>query len=62
MKQDKDTARDLSETHISNMPDREFKAITLTGLEKRIEDFRDTETEELKIVRHKNAITEIQKR
>ena len=37
--QDKALARDLSETGISNMPDREFKAaITkiLTGFEKRV--------------------------
>ena len=35
--QSKATARDLSEAHISNMPDREFKVIIirmLTGLEK----------------------------
>ena len=35
--QDKATARDLTETDISNMPDREFKTMIieiLTGLEK----------------------------
>ena len=39
--QNKATARDLNETGISNMPDREFKATViriLTGLEKRMED------------------------
>jgi len=39
--QDKAIARDLSETDIRNMSDREFKAMTiriLTGLEKRIEN------------------------
>ena len=39
--QDKATARDLSETDVSNMPQREFKATIiriLIGLEKRIGD------------------------
>ena len=38
-------ARDLSETDVSNMPDREFKAMIiriLTGLEKRVEDINET--------------------
>ena len=38
-------ARDLSETHIRNTPDREFKTMikkALTGLEERMEDMSDT--------------------
>ena len=38
-------ARDLSKTDISNMIDREFKAMTisiLTELEKRVEDMSET--------------------
>ena len=45
--QHKATARDLSETDISNMPDGEFEATIiriLTGLEKRIEDISETLT------------------
>jgi len=39
--QDKATARDLSKTEVSNMPDGKFKATIiriLTGLEKRMEE------------------------
>ena len=39
--QDKATARDLSGTDISNVPERDFKVMIikiLTGLEKRVED------------------------
>ena len=52
--QNKAKARDLSKMDISNIPDGEFKETTLrmlTGLEKRIEDIRETLTikiEELK--------------
>ena len=53
-KQDKATARDLSETDISAVPDGKFKVTIirlLTGLEKRIEDISEalaTEIKELK--------------
>ena len=43
--QDKAMARDLSETDISNMPDTEFKVMTikiLTELEKRVENTSET--------------------
>ena len=43
--QDKITARDLNDTEISNMPDREFKIViiaVLTGFEKRVEDLSET--------------------
>ena len=43
--QDKAMAGDLSKTTINNMPDREFKAMTiriLTGLEKRVQDISGT--------------------
>ena len=43
--QDKAMPRDLSETDISNIPDREFKAMirrVLTGLETRVEDMNET--------------------
>ena len=46
--QDKTTAREPSETDISNMPDGEFKVMIiriLTGLEKRVEDMRETFTQ-----------------
>ena len=42
--QSKVKARDLSEIHISNMPNGEFKTITiriLTELKKRMKDFRE---------------------
>ena len=45
------TARDLIKTDISNMPDGEFKATILrilTGLEKHMEDIRETLTMETK--------------
>ena len=41
IEQDKITARDLNETEISNIPDKEFKTTfikILTGLKKRMED------------------------
>ena len=65
--QDHTTARDLSKTDISNMPDGEFKATIiriLTGLEKRIEDISETLTTEIKELKKnqsemKNAINEI---
>ena len=41
--QDKVTASDLSETDISNMPDREFKATIIrivTGIQERMEGIR----------------------
>ena len=44
-KQDKTTAKDLSEIEINNIPDKEFKVIIikiLTGLEKKVEDFSET--------------------
>lgn len=61
------SARDPSETHISNMTNGEFKATDiriLAGLEKRVEDFREvliTEIKELKRNQSemKTAITEI---
>ena len=46
--QDKTIARDLSETDISNMPDREFKGMIimiLTGLEKRGKTSETLDTE-----------------
>ena len=36
--QDKTTVRDLNETDTGKMPDREFKALILTGHEKRGKD------------------------
>ena len=42
---DRATARDLSKTDVSNMPEREFKATITrihTGLEKRMEDMNET--------------------
>lgn len=51
MKQSKVTDRDLSKTHISNIPDVKYKATIisiLTGLQTRMEDFRDTHTIEIK--------------
>ena len=44
-------ARDLIETDISRMPDRKFKATIiriLTGLEERMEDFREAFTAYIK--------------
>ena len=49
--QNKATARDLSETHLSNMPNGELKAIiinVLSGLERRMEDISETLTTEIK--------------
>ena len=49
--QDKVMARDLNKTNISNMPDREFKAMNtriLTGLEKRVEDMSETFNKEIR--------------
>ena len=53
---DKTTARDLSETYVSNMSDGEFKATMISiriliGLkEKKIEDINETLTTEIKKV------------
>ena len=50
--QDKAIARDLTETDTSNMPDEEFKATIiriLTGIDKRIEDIRETLTTLIKV-------------
>ena len=68
--QNKATARDLGKTGMSNLPDGEFKATIiriLTGLEKRIEDIRETFTTEIKEFRKnqlemKNAIKKNQNR
>ena len=49
--QDQATARDLSETDINNMPDKELKATIIrivTGLEKSMEDIRETLNTEIK--------------
>ena len=49
--QDNTTARDLSKSHISNMPDGEFKATIiriLPGLEETIEDITEILTIEIK--------------
>ena len=49
--QDNITARDLSKSHISNMPDGQFKATIiriLPGLEETIEDITETLTIEIK--------------
>lgn len=49
--QDKATARDLSQTDIRNIPDREFKAMimrVLTRLKKRVEDMSKTLNTELR--------------
>ena len=43
--QDKNTSRDLSETDISTIPDREFKVMIITilvELETRVEDLSET--------------------
>lgn len=45
-------ARDLNKIDISSMPDGEFNAtviVILTGLEKRMEDFREILTTEIKV-------------
>ena len=59
-------ARDLSETNISNMPDGELKAKIiriLTGCGKRVEDFREALTTEIKKQSEmKNIIMKIQNR
>ena len=55
--QAKATVRDLSETDISNMPDTEFKTMSiriLTELEKRVEDVNETLNTEIR-----NNIAEI---
>ena len=54
-------ARDLNETDLSSMPDGELKAAIRipTGLEKRIEDFKETLTTETRVkkesVRHEKC-------
>ena len=66
--QEKGTAKHLIETDISNIPDKEFKATLLrilAGLEKNMEDIRETltaETKELKNKQMKNEKIEIQSR
>ena len=60
-RQDKATARDLSKADISNMPDGEFKATIiriLTGLEKRMEDFREALNAGINQSEMKNTIIE----
>ena len=60
-------AGDLIKTHISNMSDPEFKATTiriLAGLDKSMEDIRETLTAEIKELKNnqanmKNAVTEV---
>ena len=54
--QDKAMSRDLSKTDVSNIPNGEFKAITiiLTGLENRVEDISETINTEIR-----NNIAEI---
>ena len=49
--QDKATARDLSESKISNWPDPGFKAtiIMLPGLEKSMNNIRETLTAEVRV-------------
>jgi len=62
--EDKTTARDLSETDINNMPDREFKVMVikiLTGFEKRVENISETLNTEIKKNQMKNTINEILK-
>jgi len=66
--QEKVIARDLIKTNISNMSDEDFKATIiriLAGLEKSMEDIRETLPTEIKDLKNnqaemKNAITEIQ--
>ena len=62
--QDNTTTRDLSETDLSYMPDKEFKVMIikiLTGLEKRVEDISKTLNTEIKKKQSeiKNTINEI---
>ena len=50
--QDKIMVRDLIKTDVSNMPDQEFKATVIRifiGVEKRMEDFRETITTEIRV-------------
>ena len=61
------TAKQLNETEISNMPDREFKVMVIklfTGLEKGVEDLKETFNKERENflknqLRMKNWVTEI---
>ena len=49
--QDKAMARDLNGTGVNNMPNGEFKTMIIrifTGLEKRMEDIRETLTTDIK--------------
>ena len=62
--QDNTTTRDLSETDLSYMPDKEFKVMIikiLTGLEKRVEDISEIPNKEIKKKQQemKNTINEI---
>ena len=57
--QNKTTARELNETVISSMPDREFKVMVikiLTGLEKRVKDMSENLNRGIR-----NNIAEIQR-
>jgi len=65
--QDKITARDLSKTEISNVPNREFQVMVikiLPGLEKTVEDLIETLNKERENIKNesemKNSITEIE--
>ena len=66
-KQDKATAGDLSETDISSMPDREFKAMIIRApneFGKRVEDMRETLNTEIRnsIAKVKGSINEMRNR
>lgn len=59
--QDKTRTRDLSETDINSTPDREFKVViikVLTGLEKRVGDFRESSETLNKEVKGKKRINQ----
>ena len=65
--QDKATARDLSETDIGNMLDREFKTMNikiLSGLEKRLVNISETLNIEIrnKIAEIKDSINKMRNR
>ena len=55
IEQDKITARDLNETEISNIPDKEFKTTfikILTGLKKTVEDLSETLHKEIEDIKN----------
>ena len=64
--QDKITTKELNETEINNMPDREFKVMVikvLTGLEKRVDGLRVTFNKKMENIKQnqsemKNSTTE----